>query len=136
MQIFIAFLLLLTLLAFIIYKINNRFEKKEFISFTLIVVIGLGGYLFYESQQEEYFPNKFKAKYYETKQLHINKLSYKLLNNKNITSKKYFVYSFTYLINKDNTDYLCTAPKVEIEKIEDDFIFKNFKALKEVCQKQ
>lgn len=136
MQIFVVFLLLLALLAFIIYKINNRFEKKESVIFSVIVVISLAGYFFYDKQKEERFPKQFQALYLKENSLTINNLSYELLNNKNISSKNYFVYKFTYVIQKENKNYICVMPKVEIEKIGNEFVFKNFSNLKEECQVQ
>ena len=55
------------------------------------------------------------------------------MNNKVVSSKTKFVYEFTYLVTKDNKEFLCTANNVEINKIEDNYIFKNFSDLKEEC---
>ncbi len=136
MQIFIAFLLLLALLVFIIYKVNNQFEKREFIILSIILVITIGGYLFYDKNQDERFPKQFKALYLKHNKIDISNLSYELLNNKNISSKNYFIYKFTYVINKEGKNSICVMPKVEIEKIGNDFVFKSFNQLKEECQVQ
>lgn len=136
MQIFVVLLLFLALLAFIIYKVNNQFEKKEFIIFSVIVVISLAGYLFYDKQKDERFPKQFQSLYLKAYNNSITNLSYELLNNKNISSKNYFVYKFTYVINKENKNYICVMPKVEIEKIGKEFVFKNFSKLQEECQVQ
>ncbi len=136
MQIFIAFLLLLALLVFLIYKVNNKFEKKEFIILSVILIITIGGYFFYDKNQDERFPKKFQALYLKHNNIAISNLSYELLNNKNISSKNYFIYKFTYVINKDGKNSICIMPKVEIEKIGKEFVFKNFIQLEEECQEQ
>ena len=65
--------------------------------------------------------------------IEILKLSTELLNNKNISSSKRFLYNFTYIINKDNKEFVCSANKVEINKIQDEFIITKYK---EVCQEK
>ena len=60
-------------------------------------------------------------------------LESELLNNKVVSSKDKFIYKFTYLVKKENKEFLCTANEVEINRIQDNFVFKNFLNLKEEC---
>ncbi|MGD9553765.1 MAG: hypothetical protein AB7D96_07005 [Arcobacteraceae bacterium] len=133
MQIMLGFIALFALVVYIIYKVNKKFEKKEFIILLGIVVLMIIGYILYEKKQETFFPNLFQEKYLTDKNIAIEKLSYELLNNKNISSRTQFIYKFVYIIQKDEKEYLCTAPKVEINKIGDEFIFTNFNTLQEEC---
>ncbi|MFA7570011.1 MAG: hypothetical protein WCY75_02040 [Sulfurimonadaceae bacterium] len=133
MQIMLGFIALFALVVYIIYKVNKKFEKKEFIILLGIVVLMIIGYILYEKKQETFFPNLFQEKYLTDKNIAIEKLSYELLNNKNISSRTQFIYKFMYIIQKDEKEYLCTAPKVEINKIGDEFIFTNFNTLQEEC---
>jgi hypothetical protein len=133
MQIIIAIAVLIIALTLILYKVNNQFEKREFIILLLIVIISSIGYGLYEKTQEEFFPNMFKEKYLKEKNVEIQGLTAELMNNKVVSSKTKFVYKFTYLVTKNNKEFLCTANNVEINKIEDNYIFKNFSDLKEEC---
>jgi hypothetical protein len=133
MQIIIAIAVLIIALTLILYKVNNQFEKREFIILLLIVIISSIGYGLYEKTQEEFFPNMFNEKYLKEKNVEIQGLTAELMNNKVVSSKTKFVYKFTYLVTKDNKEFLCTANNVEINKIEDNYIFKNFSDLKEEC---
>ncbi|MDZ7820158.1 MAG: hypothetical protein U5K55_16855 [Aliarcobacter sp.] len=133
MQIIIAIAVLIIALTLILYKVNNQFEKREFIILLLIIIISSIGYGLYEKTQEEFFPNMFKEKYSKEKNVEIQGLTAELMNNKVVSSKTKFVYKFTYLVSKDNKEFLCTVNNVEINKIEDNYIFKNFSDLKEEC---
>jgi hypothetical protein len=133
MQIIIAIAILIVALTLILYKVNNKFEKKEFIILLTIIVISSIAYMFYEKTQEEFFPKMFKEKYSKEKSATIEGLKAELLNNKVVSSKTKFVYKFTYLVKKENKEFLCTASDVEINKIEDNYIFTNFSDLKEEC---
>lgn len=133
MQIMLGFIALFALVVYIIYKVNKKFEKKEFMILLGIVVLMIIGYILYEKKQETFFPNLFQEKYLTDKNIAIEKLSYELLNNKNISSRTQFIYKFVYIIQKDEKEYLCTAPKVEINKIGDEFVFSNFNILQEEC---
>jgi hypothetical protein len=133
MQIMLGFIALFALVVYIIYKVNKKFEKKEFVILACVVAIVIVLYMLYEKKQESFFPNLFQEKYLENKNIEIEKLSYVLLNNKNISSRTQFIYKFVYLIQKEDKEYLCTAPKVEINKVGDEFIFTNFSNLEEVC---
>ena len=136
MQIIIAIAVLIVAITLILYKVNNQFEKKEFIILLLIIIITSLAYVSYEQNQEEFFPNMFKEKYEKEKNLTIESLNAELLNNKVVSSKDKFIYKFTYIVKKENQEFLCTTTNVEINKIEDNFVFKNFSDLKEECLKK
>ena len=136
MQIIIAIAVLIIAITLILYRVNNQFEKKEFIILLLIIIITSLAYVSYEQNQEKFFPNIFKEKYEKEKNLTIESLSAELLNNKVVSSKDKFIYKFTYIIKKENQEFLCTTTNVEINKIEDNFVFKNFSDLKEECLKK
>ncbi len=136
MQIIIAIAVLIIAITLILYRVNNQFEKKEFIILLLIIIITSLAYVSYEQNQEKFFPNMFKEKYEKEKNLTIESLSAELLNNKVVSSKDKFIYKFTYIIKKENQEFLCTTTNVEINKIEDNLVFKNFSDLKEECLKK
>lgn len=129
----LSFIALVALVVYILYKVNKKFEKKEFILLLIIIASIIVGYLVYEKKKENYFPNLFTQTYLKRNNIAIEKLSYELLNNKYISSKTQFIYKFTYIIQKEGKEFLCTAPKVEINKIGDEFIFTNFANLQEEC---
>ena len=133
MQIIIGIAIFIIVVTLILYKVNNQFEKKEFIILIVIIIISSIAYTLYENKQDEIFPKMFKEKYEKDNNITIKGLSSELLNNKMVSSKTKFVYKFTYIINKDDKEFLCTVSNVEINKIEDSYIFKNFKDLKEEC---
>lgn len=133
MQIIIAIAILIILVTLILYKVNDKFEKKEFIILLLIIIISTIAYIWYEKSQENFFPKMFKEKYEKEKNVLIEGLESELLNNKVVSSKDKFIYKFTYLVKKDNKEFLCTANEVEINKIQNNFVFKNFLDLKEEC---
>ncbi len=133
MQIMLSFIALFVLVVYIIYKVNKKFEKKEFIILISIVAIIAVLYVMYQKKQETYFPNMFQEMYLKKHNIAIEKLSYELLNNKYLSSKTQFIYKFTYIIHKENKAFLCTAPKVEINKIGDEFVFTTFANLNEEC---
>ena len=133
MQIIIIIAVLIIAITLILYKVNNQFEKKEFIILLLVIIISTIGMVSYEKNQEEFFPNLFKEKYFKEKNLKIDGLTAELLNNKVVSSKDKFIYKFTYLVQKDNKEFLCISDNVEITKIENNFIFKNFAEIKEEC---
>ena len=133
MQIIIGIVFFIIILTVILYKVNNRFEKKEFLILLAIIVISTIGYTVYENNQENFFPKMFKEKYEKEKNVLIEGLESELLNNKVVSSKDKFIYKFTYLIKKENEEFLCTTNEVEINRIQDNFVFKNFSDLKEEC---
>ena len=136
MQIIIAIAVLIIVLTLVLYRMNKRFEKKELLILLFIVILSIAGTVLYEKKQEEFFPNMFKEKYEKEKNLVIESLKAELLNNKVVSSKDKFIYKFTYLIKKENKEFLCTINEVEINRIEDNFVFKNFSDLKEECIKK
>lgn len=133
MQIIIAIAILIILITIMLYKVNDRFEKKEFIILLLIIIISTIGFTLYEKSQENFFPKMFKEKYEKEKNVNIEGLTAELLNNKVVSSKDKFIYKFTYLVKKENKEFLCTTSNVEIDKIENNFVFKDFSNLKEEC---
>ena len=133
MQIIIGIVFFIIILTVILYKVNNRIEKKEFLILLAIIVISTIGYTMYENNQENFFPKMFKEKYEKEKNVLIEGLESELLNNKVVSSKDKFIYKFTYLIKKENKEFLCTTNEVEINRIQDNFVFKNFSDLKEEC---
>ncbi len=133
MQIIIAIAVLIIVLTLVLYRMNKRFEKKELLILLFIVILSIAGTVLYEKKQEEFFPNMFKEKYEKEKNLVIESLKAELLNNKVVSSKDKFIYKFTYLIKKENKEFLCSINEVEINRIEDNFVFKNFSDLKEEC---
>lgn len=133
MQVMIFALVLIALVAFIIYKVNNKFETKEIVILLILIVITIGTTVYLFNKEEEKVPDIFKNKYQNEKQASILKLSYERLNNKNLTSKTNFVYNFDYIIKKDDKELVCSAKNVKIKKIEEEYIFENFKNLNEKC---
>jgi len=123
MQILISIILIIILIGYIVYKIDKKFEKKEAIILTAVVVVVILVFTLYQKNQKDFLPNQFKENYKKEKNIDILKLSSELLNNKNVSSKKHFIYKFTYIINKNNKEYLCVANSVEINKIEDTYVF-------------
>lgn len=133
MQIIIGIAIFIIIATLILYKVNNRFEKKEFLILLAIIVISTIGYTMYENNQKNFFPKMFKEKYEKEKNVVIEGLESELLNNKVVSSKDKFIYKFTYLVKKENKEFLCTTNEVEINRIQDNFVFKNFSDLKEEC---
>ena len=136
MQVIIIISILLIVATVIIYKINDKFEKKEFVILLVTIFLATIGFLFYENSKENYLPNLFSQKYQKENNTKIMSLNYELLNNKVVSSKDEFVYKFTYTILKDNIEFLCTLDNVKINKIKNEYIFINFSQLKEECLKK
>lgn len=136
MQIIITFAVILIIATIILYKINNKFQKKELLILFSIIILTTGIMFLYEKNQENFFPNLFKEKYEKEKNTIIEGLKAELLNNKVVSSKDKFIYKFTYIIKKDNQEFLCTTSNVEIDKIENNFVFRDFSNLKEECFKK
>lgn len=133
MQIIILISIFLIITTVIIYKINKKFEKKEFIILLATILVVTSGFLFYENKKENYLPNLFLQKYEKEKSLKIKSLNFELLNNKVVSSKDEFIYKFTYTILKDNKEFLCILNDTKINKIKDEYVFVNFSQLKEEC---
>lgn len=136
MQIIITISLLLIIATVIIYKVNDKFEKREFIIFLVTIFLATIAFLYYENKQENYLPNMFIEKYEQEYKTTIKSLDYELLNNKVVSSKDKFVYKFTYTVLKEENEFLCTLNNVEINKIKNEYIFVNFNSLKEECFKK
>lgn len=134
MQIMVLILFFVALLAFIIYKINNRFGTKEFIIFSVVIIVSVLVAVMVFRNEKQKVPELFKQKYEKQHNVTISKFSYERVNNKNISSKIDFIYDFNYIILKDGKEIVCKAKDVKIKKIEDEYIFENFNNLKEECQ--
>ena len=136
MQIIITISLLLVIATVIIYKVNDKFEKREFIILLATIFLLTIAFLYYENKQDNYLPNMFIKKYEQEYKTTIKSLDYELLNNKVVSSKDKFVYKFTFTVLKEDKEFLCTLNNVEISKIKDEYIFVNFNSLKEECFKK
>ncbi|WP_148625508.1 hypothetical protein [Aliarcobacter cryaerophilus] len=136
MQIIITISLLLVIATVIIYKVNDKFEKREFIILLATIFLLTIAFLYYENKQDNYLPNMFIKKYEQEYKTTIKSLDYELLNNKVVSSKDKFVYKFIFTVLKDDKELLCTLNNVEINKIKDEYIFVNFNSLKEECFKK
>lgn len=136
MQIIVGIALFIVIVTVIIYKVNDKFEKREFLIFLAITFFAVLVALFYENYSKNQLPNIFKKKYEKEKSIEIRSLDSELLNNKVVSSKDKFIYKFTYTISKDDSEYLCTMNSVEIHKIKNEFIFINFDDIKEECIKK
>ncbi len=136
MQVIILISILLTIATIIIYKLNEKFEKREFFILLVTIFICTFGFLFYEYKSENHLPNLFIEKYEKEKNLKIKSLEAELLNNKVVSSKDKFIYKFTYTVLKDDSEFLCNLNNVEINKIKNEYIFVNFINLKEECFKK
>lgn len=136
MQIMLFALLLLAGLAFLLYKTTNKFGGKEIlILLVLVTLASLTTYVLLENSKNK-VPKLFKKKYEEEKKVHILKLSFERLNNKNLSSNTNFIYDFNYIIQKNQQTFVCQAHNVHVKKIEDVYIFEGFNQLKERCEKQ
>ncbi|AXK48611.1 hypothetical protein CRU87_06620 [Aliarcobacter trophiarum LMG 25534] len=136
MQIIIIVSILLVIATVVIYKINERFEKREFYILLLTIFMATIGFLYYENKKDNYLPNMFIEKYEQEHKTKIKSLDYELLNNKVVSSKDKFVYKFIYTVLKEDSEFLCSIKDVEIHKIRDEYIFVNFDSLKEECFKK
>ncbi|MCT7461941.1 hypothetical protein N5S71_05375 [Aliarcobacter cryaerophilus] len=136
MQIIITISLLLIIATVIIYKVNDKFEKREFIILLATIFLLTIAFLYYENKQDNYLPNMFIKKYEQEYKTTIKSLDYELLNNKVVSSKDKFVYKFIFTVLKEDKEFLCTLNNVEINKIKDEYIFVNFNSLKEECFKK
>lgn len=136
MQIMLIAILFIILIAFTIYKINNKFETKEFMILIAILVLSSSLVYYLFENQEQKVPQIFKTKYEKVYNAKIEKFSYERLNNKMVSSKTNFIYNFDYIVVKNNEEYICSSKNVKVKKIEDEFIFENFEKLEEKCTKQ
>ena len=133
MQIILIAVLLIALVAFIIFKVNNKFELKEFIIlFAVLILTGIVVSFLVKNKKQE-VPEVFKTKYEKTFNTKIDKFSFERLNNKMVSSKTNFIYNFDYIMIKDNKEFVCSAKNVKIKKIQDEFVFYDFENLNEKC---
>ncbi|OCL87382.1 hypothetical protein [Arcobacter porcinus] len=133
MQIIIGISLFLIIATVIIYKINDKFEKKEFVILLSTIFIISAVFLYFDYKNEKELPNLFIEKYNKEYDNKIISLNYELLNNKVVSSKNEFIYKFSYTVLKNDKELLCLMDNVKINKIEKEYIFSNFNDLKEVC---
>jgi len=133
MQIIFFLVFTLAIIVFLIYTINKRFGVKEFFILVAVLVIPLGVISFLLNKIANEVPDIFKNKYQKEKKVEITKLSYERINNKNLSSNSNYVYNFEYIIKKDNKELVCSAKKVKVKKIQDEFVFENFNNLDEKC---
>ncbi|WP_320036446.1 hypothetical protein [Halarcobacter sp.] len=135
MQVIVLIIVLLAVLAFAIYKINNKFGTKEIMILVAVIVVSSLVFVLISRNQQEKVPLLFKQKYENEKNIKISKFTYERVNNKTVTSKTNFVYNFDYIIYKDKEEYFCKMDNVKVKKIQDEYIFENFNDIKEECQK-
>lgn len=125
MQILIFSLLIIALIVYVIYKVKKTFSKKEIIGFFSLIVIVIAGIIYTNYLDENKLPDTFKTNYLKEKNIEILKLSYNQKNFEVLSSSK-AVYDFTYIIKKDEKEYVCEAKNVEIILIEDEYVFKKY----------
>ncbi|MGB6327394.1 MAG: hypothetical protein WBF48_00580 [Halarcobacter sp.] len=135
MQIMIFVLILIALVAFIVFRVNNKFGTKEITILISLIIISIGGILYSLQENETKVPEIFKERYQANKNAKILKFSFERLNNKNVSSSTEFIYNFDYIISKDGNEYVCSLKNVVIKKIEDEYIFNSFDKLDENCSK-
>lgn len=126
MKIIIITLLILGLVFYLGYKIKNKYSKKELYSFLLIVLALIIGAILYNNYDNERMPNAFKAEYLKEKKIEIQKISYSYSAAEVLNSSSKF-YNFLYIISKENKEYVCEAKDVEVQRIEDEYLFKKYK---------
>ncbi len=136
MQIMLTFIVIILLLVIGIYKINNRFQKKELFIFFGIITVIVASTLYFIDQNENKVPQLFKTKYEKQNNVKIEKLSFERVNNKTLSSDTNFIYNFDFISLKDGSEYICNIKNVKIKKIEDEFIFENFENLNKDCKKK
>ncbi len=133
MQILIFSLIVILLLGYIFYKLEQFYSKKTIIIGTLftIGIIWLGVYF---SNNNEIGINKaFKEKYKQEFGYKIDKLSSNIINKgKNLSLNEYF-YKFIYIVKKDNKEFVCEANDIFVQVIEDEYVFKD---IKEECREK
>lgn len=134
MQVIVLILIVIAIIAFAIYKINNRFGMKELIMLLVVVIVSILAFVLTSRNLEEKVPSLFKQKYETEKNTKIAKFTYERLNNKTVSSKTNFIYNFNYIVLKNNKEFVCKMENIQVKKIEDEYIFENFNNVKEECQ--
>ncbi|TLP40729.1 hypothetical protein [Arcobacter arenosus] len=136
MQFVLVILIAIVLVAFLIYKMNNKFETKEIAILVLVIIVTIAVANFTIKNQEEKVPNLFVTKYETEKNSQIEKFTFERLNNKTVSSNTEFIYNFDYIVKKDGKEFVCSAKGVKIKKIQDEYVFENFDTLNEKCDKK
>jgi len=136
MQFVLVILIAIVLIAFLIYKMNNKFETKEIAILVLVIIVTIVVANFTIKNQEEKVPNLFVTKYESEKNSQIEKFTFERLNNKTVSSNTEFIYNFDYIVKKDGKEFVCTAKGVKIKKIQDEYVFENFNTLNEKCDEK
>ncbi len=136
MQFVLVILIAIVLVAFLIYKMNNKFETKEIAILVLVIIVTIVVANFTIKNQEEKVPNLFVTKYESEKNSQIEKFTFERLNNKTVSSNTEFIYNFDYIVKKDGKEFVCTAKGVKIKKIQDEYVFENFNTLNEKCDEK
>ncbi len=136
MQFVLVILIAIVLVAFLIYKMNNKFETKEIAILVLVIIVTIAVANFTIKNQEEKVPNLFVTKYESEKNSQIEKFTFERLNNKTVSSNTEFIYNFDYIVKKDGKEFVCSAKGVKIKKIQDEYVFENFDTLNEKCDKK
>lgn len=126
MQILIFTLVIIALIVFGIYKIKKTFSKLEIIGFFSLIVMIIIGIIYTNHLDENKLPDTFKSNYLKEKNIEILKLSYNQKNFEVLSSSK-AVYDFTYIIKKQEKEYVCEAKDVVIILIEDEYVIKKYK---------
>ncbi|WP_321468455.1 hypothetical protein [Halarcobacter sp.] len=135
MQVIVLIIVLLAILAFAIYKINNKFGTKEIAMLLAVIIVSSLVFVLISRNQQEKVPLLFKQKYESEKNIKISKFTYERVNNKTVSSKTNFIYNFDYIIFKNKEEYFCKMNNIKVKKIQDEYIFENFNEVKEECQK-
>lgn len=136
MQFVLVILIAIVLVAFLIYKMNNKFGTKEIAILVLVIIVTIAVANFTIKNQEEKVPNLFVTKYESEKNSQIEKFTFERLNNKTVSSNTEFIYNFDYIVKKDGKEFVCSAKGVKIKKIQDEYVFENFDTLNEKCDKK
>jgi len=136
MQFVLVILIAIVLMAFLIYKMNNKFETKEIAILVLVIIVTIVVANFTIKNQEEKVPNLFITKYESEKNSQIEKFTFERLNNKTVSSNSEFIYNFDYIVKKDGKEFVCSAKGVKIKKIQDEYVFENFNTLNEKCDEK
>lgn len=136
MQIVVVILIAIVLVAFLIYKMNNRFETKEIAILVLVIIVSIAVGNMTIKNQEQKVPNLFVTKYEKEKNSKIEKFTFERLNNKTVSSNSEFIYDFDYIVKKDDKEFVCNAKGVKIKKIQDEYVFEKFNNLNEKCDEK
>lgn len=70
MQVLVFAIVLIVIIAFIIYKVNNKFGTKEIVILVFLILIGISATIFLLKKSENTVPELFKK---NTKQVEILK---------------------------------------------------------------